>query len=79
MGPVFYLVQWNGGLPPISAVILGNWPHEFALAPSPGKGGRWGEEPASCTVRRQVRRASVMAITAPSQYVSYPEVFHVDE
>ena len=39
MGPVFYLVQWNGGLPPISAVILGNWPHEFALAPSPGKGG----------------------------------------
>ena len=25
------------------------------------------------------RRASVMAITAPSQYVSYPEVFHVDE
>ena len=39
MGPVSYLVQWNGGLPPISAVILGNWPHEFALAPSPGKGG----------------------------------------
>ena len=39
MGPVFYLVQWNGGLPPISAAILGNWPHEFALAPSPGKGG----------------------------------------
>ena len=38
MGPVFYLVQWNGGLPPISAVMLGNWPHEFALAPSPGKG-----------------------------------------
>ena len=26
-----------------------------------------------------VRRASVMAVTAPSQYVSYPEVFHVDE
>ena len=39
MGPVFYLVQSNGALRPISAVILGNWPHEFALAPSPGKGG----------------------------------------
>ena len=39
MGPVFYLVQCDGGLPPISAVLLGNWPHEFALAPSPGKGG----------------------------------------
>ena len=34
MGPVFYLVQSNGGLPPISAVLLGNWPHELALAPS---------------------------------------------
>ena len=39
MGPVFYLVQCDGVRDPISAVILGNWPHEFALAPSPGKGG----------------------------------------
>ena len=39
MGPVFYLVQSNEGLPPISAVLLGNWPHEFALAPSRGKRG----------------------------------------
>ena len=41
MGPVFYLVQCEEELLLISAVILGNWPHEFALAPSPGKkGGR---------------------------------------
>ena len=41
MGPVFYLVQSHGVRDPISAVVLGNWPHEFALAPSPGKkGGR---------------------------------------
>ena len=41
MGPMFYLVQSHGVRDPISAVILGNWPHEFALAPSPGKkGGR---------------------------------------
>ena len=39
MGPVFYLVQCDGGLPAISAVLVGNWPHEFALAPCPGKGG----------------------------------------
>ena len=40
MGPVFYLVQCEEELLLISAVILGNWPHEFALAPSPGKKGR---------------------------------------
>ena len=41
MGPMFYLVQSHGVRDPISAVVLGNWPHEFALAPSPGKkGGR---------------------------------------
>ena len=41
MGPVFYLVQCEEARCLISAVILGNWPHEFALAPSPGKkGGR---------------------------------------
>ena len=39
MGPVFYLVQSHGVRDPISAVALGNWPHEFALAPSPGKKG----------------------------------------
>ena len=39
MGPMFYLVQSHGGLPPISAVVLADWPHEFALAPFPGKGG----------------------------------------
>ena len=39
MGPVFYLVQCEEELLLISAVVLGNWPHEFALAPSPGKGG----------------------------------------
>jgi hypothetical protein len=38
MGPVFYLVQCDGALRPISAVLLGNWPHEFAL-PTP-----WGEK-----------------------------------
>ena len=26
MGPVFYLVQCDGALRPISAMILGNWP-----------------------------------------------------
>ena len=29
MGPMFYLVQCEGGLPPISAVLLADWPHEF--------------------------------------------------
>ena len=29
MGPVFYLVQSNGVRDPISAVPLGNWPHEL--------------------------------------------------
>ena len=32
MGPVFYLVQCDGVRDPISAVLLGNWPHGFALA-----------------------------------------------
>ena len=41
MGPVFYLVQCDGVRDPISAVLLGNWPHGLALAPAPGKkGGR---------------------------------------
>ena len=39
MGPVFYLVQCEEARCLISAVVQGNWPHEFALAPSPGKGG----------------------------------------
>ena len=26
MGPMFYLVQCEGGLPPISAVVLADWP-----------------------------------------------------
>ena len=39
MGPVFYLVQCEEELLLISVVLVGNWPHEFALAPSPGKGG----------------------------------------
>ena len=39
MGPMFYLVQSHGALRPISAVILADWPHEFALAPFPRKGG----------------------------------------
>ena len=39
MGPMFYLVQSHGALRPISAVVLADWPHEFALAPFPGKGG----------------------------------------
>ena len=39
MGPVFYLVQCEEGLPLISAVLLGNWPREFAL-PLLGGGGR---------------------------------------
>ena len=29
MGPVFYLVQCDGVRDPISAVLLGNWPHEL--------------------------------------------------
>ena len=39
MGPIFYLVQCDGVLRPISAVLLGNWPHEFALPTPWGKGG----------------------------------------
>ena len=39
MGPVFYLVQCEEARCLISAVILGNCPHGFAMAPSPGKGG----------------------------------------
>ena len=37
MGPVFYLVQCDGVRDLISAVLLGNWPHEFALALLLGK------------------------------------------
>ena len=37
MGPMFYLVQSHGALRPISAVILADWPHEFALALLLGK------------------------------------------
>ena len=41
MGPVFYLVQCDEARCLISAVLVGNWPHEFALVPSQGKkGGR---------------------------------------
>ena len=29
MGPMFYLVQCEGELLPISAVLLADWPHEF--------------------------------------------------
>ena len=32
MGPVFYLVQPNGGLPPTSALPLKNWPRLFGSA-----------------------------------------------
>ena len=46
MGPMFYLVQSHGVRDPISAVVLGNWPHEFALAPFPGKGGLRPRPPA---------------------------------
>ena len=34
MGAMFYLVQCEEELLLISAVLLGNWPHEFAPAPS---------------------------------------------
>ena len=33
MGPVFYLVQCEEALRLISAMILGNWPHEFQPGP----------------------------------------------
>ena len=46
MGPMFYLVQSHGALRPISAVMLADWPHEFALAPFPGKGGLHPRPPA---------------------------------
>ena len=39
MGPVFYLVQCEEARCLISVVLLGNWPHEFALPPL-GGGGR---------------------------------------
>ena len=38
MGPMFYLVQCEGELLLISAVLLGNWPHEFALPPEQPEG-----------------------------------------
>ena len=37
MGPMFYLVQCDGALRPISAVLLADWPHEFALLTPWGK------------------------------------------
>ena len=46
MGPVFYLVQSKEALRLISAMLLGNWPHEFALALLPGKGGLRPRPPA---------------------------------
>ena len=46
MGPVFYLVQCEEARCLISAVVLGNWPHEFALAPCPGTGGLRPRPPA---------------------------------
>ena len=36
MGPMFYLVQCEGGLPPISAVVLADWPRESVPRPTPG-------------------------------------------
>ena len=39
MGPVFYLVQCDGGLPPISAVLLADWPHELHPCPCPSCAG----------------------------------------
>ena len=33
MGPMFYLVQCEEALRLISAVLLGNWPHEFQSWP----------------------------------------------
>ena len=36
MGPMFYLVQCEGGLPPISAVVLADWPRESFPRPTPG-------------------------------------------
>ena len=42
MGAMLYLVQSKEGLPLISAALLADCPHEFALAPSlEKKGGRW--------------------------------------
>ena len=38
MGPMFYLVQLKEARCLISAVILADWPHEFALAILLGKG-----------------------------------------
>ena len=36
MGPMFYLVQCEGGLPPISAVVLADWPRESFPRPTSG-------------------------------------------
>ena len=60
MGPMFYLVQCEGGLPPISAVVLADWPRESFPRPTPGPcteplghlGLRWGSP-----VRRGLRRS----------------------
>ena len=60
MGPVFYLVQSKEALRLISAMLLGNWPHEFALALLLGKGravaapcGRRRFWPVSLRLRRE--------------------------
>ena len=56
MGPMFYIVQSNGVLRPISAVLLADWPHEFQPWPSPRRRfslksgkirpfGRWIQRP----------------------------------
>ena len=64
MGPMFYLVQCEGGLPPISAVVLADWPRESFPRPTPGPctepaghlGLRWGSP-----VRRGLRRSGKKA------------------
>ena len=40
MGPIFYLVQSNGGLPPISGLPLTHWPRLFGSAPLGRKNAR---------------------------------------
>ena len=65
MGPVFYLVQCEEARCLISAVVQGNWPHEFAMAPSPGKGGLRPRPPAlpaaASPVRGGLRRSEKKA------------------
>ena len=45
MGPMFYLVQCDGGLPPISAVLLADWPHEFHPCPCTSGAGDGATHP----------------------------------